>query len=652
MIEKIVGFVEHFTSIALIGAGGIGKTSIALTVLHDNRIKQRFGDGRRFIRCDKFTVSLTSFLARLSKAIGAGVENPDDLTPLRRFLSSKEMLIVLDNAESILDPQGTDSPEIYAAVEELSQFSNICLCITSRITTLPSDCETLDVPTLSMEAARDTFHRIHRSSEQSDLVANILEQLDFHPLSITLLATVAHHNKWNANRLTGEWERRRTAVLQTKHNKSLAATIELSLSSPTFQELGPNARDLLGVVAFFPQGVGEGNLDWLFPTISDRTNIFDTFCILSLTYRSNGFVTMLAPLRDHLYPKDPGSFPLLHTTREHYFRRLSVKIYPGKPGYDEGQWITSEDVNIEHLFDIFTSIDTNLDEVWDACRNFMEHLYWHKPRLFVLGPKIKGLPDDHPSKPKCLSSLARLLHEIGGNAEPKQLLVHSLKLWRDRGDDLQVAEVLWYMSSVNRTLHLFEEGIDQVEEALAIYARLDDVSGQARSLSRLALLLHDDGQLDAAEDTASQVINNFSGSEQFEVCLCYRILGHICDSKHETESAIDHFKTALGIASPFNWHDLLFWTYTSLADLFINEDRFDDAHAHIEHARSHAVNDVYNLGSVVKLQAQFWYRRQKFGEARSAASHAADVFERLGATNDAEDCRSLLRRIENAERRV
>jgi hypothetical protein len=556
-IETIVGFVERLASIALIGAGGIGKTAIALTVLHTDCIKQKFGDDRRFIRCDNFAPSLTNFLGRLSKAVGAGIENPDDLTPLRRFLSSKEMLIVLDNAESILDPQGVDAPEIYAAVEELGRFSNICLCVTSRITTIPSDCETLDIPTLSMEAAHDTFHRIHKNGERSNLVNNILERLDFHPLSINLLATVAHHNKWDTGRLTREWEKQRTAVLHTKHSKSLAATIELSLTSPTFQELGPDARDLLGVVAFFPQGVNEGNLDWLFPATFDRADILDTFCVHSLAYRSNGFITMLAPLRDYLRPKDPRSSPLLCTTKENYFSRLSVEIYPDKPGYNEARWIMSEDVNVEHLLNVFTSIDVNSDEVWTACHHFMEYLAWHKPRLVVLGPKVKGLPDDHPSKAKCLSRLGRLLHEVGNQAESKQLLIYALKLWRERGNDFWIAETLWAISGTNRMLDLREEGIRQVKEALEIYERLNDISGQARCLCQLAYLLYGDWQLDAAEGAALQVIDRFSGkSEQDPVCDCYRLLGDIYRSKGEKEKAIDHFRTALEIASSFNWDDI------------------------------------------------------------------------------------------------
>ena len=450
LIEKIVGLADTLSPIALIGAGGIGKTSVALAVLHHDRIKERFGDNRRFIRCDQFPASRANFLRQLSKVIGAGVENPEDLASLRSFLSSREMFIVLDNAESILDPQGTDAREIYTMVKELSQFSNICLCVTSRISTVPPHCKRLEIPTLSMEAARDIFYSIYGDGDRSGIIDDLLQRLDFHALSITLLATTASDNMWDYDRLAKEWDEQRAQVLQTDHNESLAATIELSLTSPTFRKLGPNARDLLGVVAFFPQGVDEKNLDWLFPTIPDRKHIFDKFCTLSLTYRSDGFITMLAPIRDYLRPRDPKSSPFLCATKDCYFTRLSVDLDPDEPGFGEAQWIKSEDTNVEHLLDVFTSIDTNALDVWDACFHFMDHLYWQKPRQTVLRSKIEGLPDDHPSKAKCLFKLSRLVVSVGNHTEGKRLLLHTLALERERRDDSRIALTLYRLSSVNR----------------------------------------------------------------------------------------------------------------------------------------------------------------------------------------------------------
>ena len=88
---------------------------------------------------------------------------------------------------------------------------------------------------------------------------------------------------------------------------------------------------------------------------------------------------MLAPIRDYLFPKDPMSSPFLQITKKYYFSRLSVFMDPQRSGFEGGRWITSEDVNVEHLLDVLTSIDANSDHVWTACWHFMQHLYWHKP---------------------------------------------------------------------------------------------------------------------------------------------------------------------------------------------------------------------------------------------------------------------------------
>ena len=635
LIENVVSLAENLEPIALIGAGGIGKTSIALTVLHDHRIKKRFGNNRRFIRCDRFPPSLPNFLSRLSEAIGAGIDNPKDLASLQSFLSSREMVLVLDNAESILDPQGTNGREIYTTVQELSRFSNICLIITSRITTVPPHFERPVISTLSMESACGIFYSIYRSGGRSEVVSDLVRQLDFHALSITLLATTAFHNAWDYKRLVKEWDVQRSQALQTDYNESLAATIELSLASPTFRNLGLPARDLLGVIAFFPQGVDENNLDWLFPTIPNRKIIFDKLSLLSLTFRSDNFTTMLAPIRDHLRPKDPNSSPLLIVTKHRYFSRLSVNLSPEKPGFKEARWITTEDVNIEHLLDIFISLDMDSVIVWNAFANFLGHLYLHKPRYTILGSKVEGLADDHTFKPIYLIHLSRLPHVIGNHVEGKRLLSHALKLVRERKNGPQVARALFYLSEANRMLGLHKEGIQQAKEALAIYEQLGDTGMQAECWDNLGRLFLSDEQLDAAEKAELHTIDLLpEKGQEYRIFKSHRGLGHIYWAKREREKAIHHFEKALRIASTFEWRIELSRIHYDLAGLFWKDNESNDAHSHVNQAKLYADDDLHHLGRVMELKSMILHQQHRLEDAVTEALGTLEIYQKLGASVD------------------
>ncbi|KAF9779624.1 hypothetical protein BJ322DRAFT_1113424 [Thelephora terrestris] len=542
LIEEIIYRAEKLESIALIGAGGIGKTSIALTALS--------------------TVLVTT--AASSVAISS--------------LLRVAMILILDNAESILDPQGTDAGDIYSVVEELSQFSNICLGITSRISTIPP--------------------HIYSDGGRSRIIDDLLQQLDCHALSIKLLATAASHNMWDHDRLAQEWRTHRTQALRTNFNESLAAILELSLASPTFCNLGPDARELLEVVAFFPQGINENNLDWFFPTISNRRDIFDDFCVLSLTSRSSGFITMLAPIRDYLYPQHPTSAPLLY-------------VHPEKPGFGESRWITLEDVNVEHLLDVFTPKDAKPDGSWDVCFHFMEHLVWHKPRRTVLGPKVEGLSDDHHSKPKCLFELARLFYGVRNLAEARRLLTCALQLGRQRADEPGVAQTLRWLIFVNGLLSNFKEGIRQAREAIEIRERLGDTIGQADCCNYLAFALFDDGQI-------------IDQGQQSLVCESHQALGVVYNSKGDTEKAIHHFEKGLEIASAFSRPDLLFEIRFDLALAFCGQGKFNDASAHLGQVKLDAGNSLYYLGSATEAQAGIWYRQSRLEDAKSERYCAMD----------------------------
>ena len=233
--------------------------------------------------------------------------------------------------------------------------------------------------------------------------------------------------------------------------------------------------------------------------------------------------------------------------------------------------------------------------------------------------------------------------------ETKRLVTHVLTNWREQGSDDQIAELLELLSMANHKMGLYEEGMGQAKEALEIFERLGDTKKRADCLTGIANLLVADKKLDAAEEAALRALNISSGEGlEWRLCSSHRALGDTFRSKGETEKAIHHFETAIGIASPFGWKYPLFWNHLDLTDVLRTQGRFEDAQARLEHAKSNADN-AYQLAYVIKMQSSIFFRQRQLEEAKSELLRAIDAFEKLVATVEVEKCRWILTNLVNVE---
>ena len=239
---------------------------------------------------------------------------------------------------------------------------------------------------------------------------------------------------------------------------------------------------------------------------------------------------------------------------------------------------------------------------------------------------------------------------VGNQAERKRIFTHALKLDRERGDRLRVARALERLSEANQRLGLYEEGIRQAREASEIFEELGNTEYRVISLNSLALALCQDNQLAAAEDAAFRAIAlapdlSPETGQEIRLCVSHRFLGVIYQQKREKEKAVHHFETAINIASSVKSDGELFWNHLNLAYLFFNHGEFDEADTHAKQAKSHAVNDAYNMGSGMEIQARIWDRQDRLEDAKSEVLRALEILENLGAEEGAERCTAFLRKL-------
>ena len=333
--------------VALIGTGGMGKSTIAKAVLNEERISSKF-TARLFVTYDDIVSSAMTyqlFMNRIAEALGlpASTATPAVIQHLQTLTG----LLVIDNAETFLEASQNDTSLIHKFLEEIGSHATTRVIMTTRNTetvSLNLPWHRIDVTGLDAKAAHEAFNAVYPMSPMDSRVAQILSDLGHHPLSINLLANVAVMNDWDATLLQAEWDEGKTKLLDlTKSDKarSLPATIDISIAS--FKK-SPAVLQILQTIAFLPQGIDREDMSSMFPSIPDISSQVEAIRRSSLIYRNGKRLTMLPPVRMYISEEYnshlPYDSPVLSDVRAHYHSKLSDEAHG---------FVEREHGNIDHL---------------------------------------------------------------------------------------------------------------------------------------------------------------------------------------------------------------------------------------------------------------------------------------------------------------
>ncbi|KAG6834923.1 hypothetical protein H0H93_006343 [Arthromyces matolae] len=242
--------------IAILGAGGMGKTTLALSVLHDRAVASRY-PSRFFVSCEG-TLSVSSLVVEIANALRIPFANRDEYL-LDTVLSSfpEHALLCLDNLETIW---GNESMRLELEGLLSALQTRVGILITMRGTQRPSRV-TWSKPyfpplhSLSDSSSKDIFEI--SCGPVDNFVEKLLKAVDGIPLAISLIGALLKEGHETSKSLWGRWTKAQSGVLEMGGDdrlSSLETSIFLSVYGPQMQA-DPRTIDILAMLSMLPDGV-------------------------------------------------------------------------------------------------------------------------------------------------------------------------------------------------------------------------------------------------------------------------------------------------------------------------------------------------------------------------------------------------------------
>ena len=264
LMTQVIQALAGARLVTLSGPGGIGKTTVGLAVAHWQAERARWAHGVRLVALEGVRDS-AGLASTLAEALGVTPDPINPWGPVRTGLARQDILLLLDNAEDLLDaPASAVEASIGALRQLLEGAPTLHLLVTSREALGLRPWEhVIEVQTMARPEALRLFLRYAPAAQQVGLALAhaaelhaICDTLQDYPLALTLAAPQLGEAGMTPARLLADLRQHMLATLDDVRSRGLPARLRSVRASLglSYQRLSGRARVVFFALSVLPAG--------------------------------------------------------------------------------------------------------------------------------------------------------------------------------------------------------------------------------------------------------------------------------------------------------------------------------------------------------------------------------------------------------------
>ncbi|KAF7978276.1 hypothetical protein HWV62_1120 [Athelia sp. TMB] len=664
LVSDLAGLISRTEKpkIAILGPGGMGKTSTALHLINHPTVIARYQERRFFVGCDALT-STEGLAQRILQVIKAAVPAGENLvdTVHRALMGAAPTLLLLDNFESVWEAE-SDHGAIRDLLLKASNASSASLIITMRAATPPPGVRWTyfeSLPPLSPASSRDIFLAINGSCgkdlpDSDAVLEELLKELDYVPLAIHLLAQVSLG--FSPRFMLEQWRERRTQILRLDsftEDKLESVEVSVSLSIKSLERTGhAEAIRLLGMFCLLPDGLLQwqtrlGLVAQCLPTSPSDFLLLRKF---ALVYTTGNKLGVLSPIRHFIlqhYPPDSEYVQCVHGI---FWKLVGTyaRVNFG-PEFNSAKEALRPDIgNISNLIEHAVQYHPT-ERILDVAIDMSWHFYLTYPSTDIL--KMVS-----PLEPTADPAMRARFWEISGliaykqyryteaTSSVTQARVHFLVASNDR----KVAHCSYRSGDILRMQCQYPAATAMLTQARDEFLALDDPTGLGRCLQGLGNVLYMQEKYPEASARLTEARDEFlTVGEHLGATQCLRSLGDVLYMQSEyseasiklTEARREFLTMGEDLGATQCQH--------ALGQILQGEQKYDEASEAFKDARAEFLKIGDRLGATQCLQSlgEIFVTQKIFSDASATLTEALDQYRDIGDRYGESQCLESLGEI-------